>query len=223
MNPCRVLIVDDDVRQCREIRRLLEMNGFQAQEAYGAVQAKEQARAFHPNVILAEICMAGTDGIALCKQLRADAATSLIPTVLITGSSAPDELFEAAEKGLGLGHIHKIKDFSNLLTHIREATRSSASAVRDDPEKFLIDSIAQRIWIKGREVAALPPRRFQLLCALLTKGRPLARGELLAAVWGNRDNVNVVDVTIHRLRRDIRHFPEARLRKTSDGYFLTIG
>lgn len=82
-----VLIVEDDRETRRFYTTVLALNGFRTEEAHNGFQALEKATAAHPDLILTDIAVPGLDGIELCRRLRADAGTSQIPVLAVTGYS----------------------------------------------------------------------------------------------------------------------------------------
>lgn len=65
----RVLIVDDDRVVADTLSLIFEKGGFDSLACYSAEHALEQAREFHPNLLLCDIAMPGRDGIALVHDI----------------------------------------------------------------------------------------------------------------------------------------------------------
>lgn len=217
----RVLVVDDESEQRRVYRRLLETHGLEVRSASSAAEALEITADGErcPHLILSDIAMPGMDGVSLLKILRSNPDTAEIPAILMTGLELPPGLMAAAAEALGVGPVHlKGGAFADLLARIQEQLRTPPRA-----KGVVVDPVQRTIWIDGRRLPALPARRFQLLCALLRQPRELSREELLDAVWDAKDNINVVDVTVLRLRRDLRDFPLLRIETVPAGYRLVIG
>jgi CheY-like chemotaxis protein len=82
-----VLIVDDapDIRQIHT--RFLHCSGMEVFTAENGTRALDAARRGVPDVIVTDVDMPVMDGLALCRQLRADAATRDIVVVVTAGSS----------------------------------------------------------------------------------------------------------------------------------------
>ncbi len=66
----KILIVDDELQACENIKRFLTREGFSAACATSGVEALEKARLTHPDAVLLDIRMPGIDGIETLKQLR---------------------------------------------------------------------------------------------------------------------------------------------------------
>jgi DNA-binding response OmpR family regulator len=98
-----VLIVEDD----RETRTLyastLAREGFRTAEAHNGFQALEKATENLPDLILSDIAVPGLDGIELCRRLRADRRTELVPILAVTGYG--DREYAARAMGAGANHV----------------------------------------------------------------------------------------------------------------------
>lgn len=80
----RVLIVDDDPNMVALLSRLLEKEGMKIDAEYGGEAALAHIAASQPDLVLLDIVMPGMDGFEVCRRLKADPATALIPVVLVT-------------------------------------------------------------------------------------------------------------------------------------------
>ena len=88
----RVLVVDD-VPQVRQLfGRFLAMSGMQPSFAADGVEGLAAARAAIPDLVLCDLEMPRLDGVALCRALRADAATRRVPILAVTGGGGPPSL-----------------------------------------------------------------------------------------------------------------------------------
>jgi DNA-binding response OmpR family regulator len=223
--PPRILIVDDEPAQRQILSRLLAARGFQPVAAASAAEALEKlSSAGAPRLMLIDVSMPGVDGITLLKALRASPATALVPMILMSGLAVPSSLMEAAAAALGAGPIFfKGDDPETLLARVGAALESLPPARAGAQAAVVIDPVKRTMRIGERLIPPLPPHRFQVLCALARAPRALGREELLALVWNGSDNLNLVDVTIARLRRDLSPFRELAIETTPGGYRLAVG
>jgi two-component system cell cycle response regulator DivK len=93
-----ILIVEDNDKNMKLVRDLLQYNGFTTLEATTAEDGIALARERLPDLVLMDIQLPGMDGIAALAELRRDPATSRIPVVALTASVMKEdrERFEAA-------------------------------------------------------------------------------------------------------------------------------
>src|SRR5437870_5046011 len=93
-----ILVVDDapDVRQIHT--RFLYGSGMEVFTAENGTLALDAARRAVPDVIVTDVDMPVMDGLDLCRQLRADAATRNIVVVVVTGH-VPDQAQAALDAG----------------------------------------------------------------------------------------------------------------------------
>src|SRR5580700_154007 len=89
----RILVVDDHPTIAGLMSQLLTQRGYDVVTAADAQQAEAEVRRQAPDLILSDVRMPGKSGYELCRELKADPATRLIPFVLITGlSDSADKL-----------------------------------------------------------------------------------------------------------------------------------
>jgi two-component system, cell cycle response regulator DivK len=96
----RVLVVDDLEEQRDIYTSILRHHGYTVLEATSGDEAIRQAREGLPDVILLDIMLAGTDGIAVADHLKADPATAHIPIVALTVLGSPEDESRALEAGV---------------------------------------------------------------------------------------------------------------------------
>jgi two-component system, cell cycle response regulator DivK len=79
-----ILIVEDNEKNMKLTRDLLQFNGFRTVEATTAEQGLALAAEHHPDLILMDIQLPGMDGVAALERLRVDPVTAPIPVVALT-------------------------------------------------------------------------------------------------------------------------------------------
>ena len=98
-----VLIVEDDPETRSFYLTVFERDGFRIHQAHNGLQALEKAIESAPDLIITDIAVPGIDGIELCRRLRADDRTRLIPVLAVTGYDDrhyPDRVIDA-----GANHV----------------------------------------------------------------------------------------------------------------------
>jgi two-component system, cell cycle response regulator DivK len=110
-----VLIVEDNEKNLKLARDLLQYHGFRTLEAPDAETGLRLATDHAPDVILMDIELPGMDGVTALEHLRADPATSACAVVAVTASVMPADRERFVRAGFD-GYIEKpidIKAFPN--------------------------------------------------------------------------------------------------------------
>ena len=82
-----ILIVEDNEKNRKLVRDVLQVKGYQTIESETAEEGIKLALAKSPALILMDIQLPGIDGITALKQLRAEPKTKSIPVIAITASA----------------------------------------------------------------------------------------------------------------------------------------
>jgi len=82
-----VLVVDDEARNRKLLRDLLGFRGYATCEAENGEQALQVVATMPLDVVLLDVMMPGLDGFEVCRQIKANPATSQIPVLLVTALS----------------------------------------------------------------------------------------------------------------------------------------
>ena len=81
-----ILIVEDNPKNLKLVRDILQVTGYQTVEAETGEEGVRLARERQPALILMDIQLPGMSGIEALGRLRADATTRMIPVIAITAS-----------------------------------------------------------------------------------------------------------------------------------------
>src|SRR6185503_1538987 len=95
----RILVVDDKLDTLLLLRELLSSRGYDIITATEAEEAKQMVHTERPELILLDVIMPGKSGYELCRELKEDPITRLIPVVMITGLSDRDDRVRGIEAG----------------------------------------------------------------------------------------------------------------------------
>ena len=82
-----ILIVEDNEKNLKLVRDVLQFNGYQTIEAGTAEDGVRLAKSRIPDLILMDIQLPGMDGITALGELRADPTTRAIPVIAVTASA----------------------------------------------------------------------------------------------------------------------------------------
>jgi two-component system OmpR family response regulator len=228
-----ILVVDDDPELRQLLRTYLERNGYRVTtvgDGTGMWQLLERARV---DLLVLDIMLPGTDGLDLCRTLR---ARSRLPVIML--SARGDEMDRVL--GLEMGaDDYLAKPFSarELLARIKGVLRRVRDLPLDSldeaPERlgfagWTLDTRARHLISPQGLVVALSQAEFRLLQVLVTHpNRPLTRDQLLDLTQGREAGPfdRSIDVLIGRLRRrlgDDGKSPELIKTARGQGYLLAV-
>src|SRR5436309_5789770 len=117
----RILVVDDTPQNVKLLEVLLLARGHQVLSAPSGEEALRAVANDHPDLVLLDILMPGMDGYEVCRQLRADPETRVLPIVMITASGEQEKV-KALEVGAD-DFITKPFDKSELLARVGSLLR----------------------------------------------------------------------------------------------------
>jgi DNA-binding response OmpR family regulator len=204
-----VLVVDDEPIVRDVAVRYLEQEGYRTLEAADGDTAKALLEQETPSLVVLDLMLPGTDGLALCRWIR---ARSDLPVIMVTA------LGEEADRlaGLQLGaDDYLTKPFSprELVARVKAVLRRSAPGLAKaeliEASDLVIDA-GRREVRKGGSCLDLTALEFDLLWFLAGHpNRVFTREELMEAVWGYRSALDTGTVTVHvrRLRAKIEDDP----------------
>src|ERR1700683_3332935 len=95
----RILVVDDNAAIAALMSQLLTMRGYEVVTAGDAPQAEAEVQRQAPDLILSDVRMPGKSGYDLCRDLKENPSTRLIPFVLITGLTDSADKLRGIEAG----------------------------------------------------------------------------------------------------------------------------
>ena len=97
--PPRVLVVDDNTNTMSLMRDLLATRGYDVVAVPDAAQAEAEILRRPPDVVLSDVVMPGKSGYELCREMKENPATRLVPFILITGLSEREDRVRGIEAG----------------------------------------------------------------------------------------------------------------------------
>ncbi len=94
-----ILLVEDNLVNAALMTELLASRGYSTIAVQNAAAAEAEIGREAPDLILLDVVMPGKNGYELCRELKEDARTRLIPIVMITGLSAQEDRVKGIEAG----------------------------------------------------------------------------------------------------------------------------
>jgi putative two-component system response regulator len=95
----RILVVDDNQDNAYLMKELLCSRGYEVSTAHNAEEAERKISASPPDLVLLDVIMPGKSGYQLCRELKEDPVTRLVPVVMITGLSEREDKVRGIEAG----------------------------------------------------------------------------------------------------------------------------
>lgn len=178
----RVLVVDDIDGNIRLSRSLLEVDGHELTVARSGVEALAMVAEVPPDVILLDVRMPGLDGFEVCRRLKANGATRLVPVVLVTASEDPDDKLRGLEAGAD-DFISKPFNAHELRARVRSLVRIKRFTDDLDSADTVILSLAQTIEARDPSTEG-HCRRLSLYAAALGRRVGLGPEDLEALLRG---------------------------------------
>jgi two-component system OmpR family response regulator len=214
----RILIVEDEVKIARAIRRGLEREGYATEVAATGQEAILRAIEQDYDAIVLDVMIPAPDGFAVCRQMRA--RNRWAPVLMLTARDSVEDRIRGLDAGAD-DYLVKPFSFGELLARLRALLRRApaerpailqAGDVTLDPSAHVVTRAGQPVELSARE--------FALLEFLMRRaGQVLTRTAILEHVWDYRfdGDSNVVDVYIGYLRRKLEEPFGAPLIRTVRG------
>jgi two-component system phosphate regulon response regulator PhoB len=217
--PDRDIVVIEDEDAIRDVVEYnLQREGFVVRTARDGREGLRMVREQVPKLVVLDLMLPEMDGLELCRALRDDAATRLVPVIMLTAKGDESDIV----LGLGVGaddYVEKPFSPKELVARVRAILRrnepvESAAAEIDadlerDPERqrvelgaIVVDPDRHEVLIDGAEVK-FTRTELRLLHVLVRRpGRVYTREQLVERVMG--ENAWITDRTIDVHVRAIR-------------------
>jgi DNA-binding response OmpR family regulator len=189
----RVAVIDDEANLRAALESGLRTRGFEVRSAADAVRGAELVRAWHPDAVILDIVMPGTDGLSLIPALR---RITEAPILLLSARGDVETRVEGFERGAD-DYLGKPFSFDELVARLRGALRRPRledvrTIAYADVE---VDLILRTVVRAGRSIPQLSRYEFDLFATLLRQPRRVfTREQLLDLVWGAQSETTVASV-----------------------------
>ena len=200
----RVLVVEDQVKMARLIRRGLESEAIAVDVTERGEDALWMAGSTDYDAIVLDVMLPGIDGFETCSRLRKDDVWA--PVLMLTARDSVEDRVAGLDGGAD-DYLTKPFSYSELFARLRALVRRGPAerpAVLEVGD-LRMDPARRRVW-RGEVDISLSVKEFAMLETFMRRpGDVLSRLQLLEHAWdyGYENRSNVVNVYINYLRGKI--------------------
>ncbi len=204
-----ILVVDDEPIVRDVLVRYLRRDGFTTLEAADGDAARDLIARGAPHLVVLDVMLPGTDGLALCRWIR---ERSSVPVIMLTARGEETDRIVGLELG---ADDYVTKPFSprEVAARVRSVLRRS-HAEPPTGERLVFDGLAidaatREVELDGRPLK-LTAKEFDLLLFMASHPRRVfSREQLMQRVWGYTSALDTGTVTVHlrRLRTKVERDP----------------
>ena len=224
----RLLIVEDEAAIRSGLVDVFVYHGYEVEAAEHGDDGLRMALGGNFDLILLDVMLPGIDGFEICNRIRQQDRQQ--PVIMLTAKSSDEDIVQ----GLTLGaddYIAKPFSVTQLVLRVQAVLRRSGVGESATREIRLNNGLVIDTENLSAGDTVFTRREMDLLQYLCQHaGRPVAREELLARVWGYANHMEIetrtVDIHIAKLRRKIESDPanpEAIVTVRGAGYRLVLG
>ena len=118
----RILVVDDQAPNRKLLTDLLRTKGYTVETASGGQEALVKVRASRPDLVLLDVVMPDLSGYEVCKIIRSDPDTGVLPIIMVTALDPTEERVKGLEAGAD-DFLTKPINVAELLARVRSLLR----------------------------------------------------------------------------------------------------
>ena len=211
----RVLLVEEDERIVRFIKRGLEAEGYGVDVARDGEEGLDMGRGNY-DVIILDLLLPKKIGTEVCQELRS--AKIKTPLLMLTAKDALQDKVQGLQVGAD-DYLTKPFAFEELIARVQALLRRGPYCEVAPKLKVADLTLNQetREVRRGKKVLSLTAKEYALLRYLMSRpNKPLSRTMILEQVWGYHNDTltNVVDVYIRYLRKKVDSGASKKLIQT---------
>jgi two-component system alkaline phosphatase synthesis response regulator PhoP len=201
----KILIVEDDLEAREILKRCLEQEGFEVQEAQTGEQGLKLANSLAPNLMILDLNLPGIDGFEVLKNLT----NPKFPIVVVTARQDDTDKVIGLELGAD-DYLTKPFNPRVLLAQIHALLRRVGSALQEKTSpsiltagELVLNLSEQTLKIKETSISLTVTEYSILKLFMQNQGKVLARHYILDQIWGSEffGEMRVVDLHIRNLRK----------------------
>ncbi|MFH1427994.1 MAG: response regulator transcription factor [Patescibacteria group bacterium] len=199
-----ILVVEDQVKITRFIKKGLEMEHYTVDTVYDGKEALEKAEINNYDLIILDIMLPKLDGIGVCKKLRGNKIDT--PIIMLTAKDTIQDRIKGLDAGAD-DYLVKPFAFGELLARIRALLRreKTVKSAKLQIADLILDPATHDVYRAGKEIP-LSSKEYRLLDYMMRRpGHVCTRTMIGEHIWGYNftDDSNVIDVYISYLRSKV--------------------
>jgi adenylate cyclase len=97
--PRKILVIDDMPRNSKLLDDLLTVKGYSVETAASGAEGLEKIESWQPDLILLDIMMPEMNGYEVCRKIRENPETEILPVVMVTSLDGPEERTKGLDAG----------------------------------------------------------------------------------------------------------------------------
>ena len=199
-----ILVVEDEVKITRFIKRGLEMEHYTVDTAYDGEEALEKTEINNYDLIILDVMIPKIDGIETCRQIREKKIDT--PIIMLTARDTVGDRIKGLDAGAD-DYLIKPFAFGELVARIRALLRreKSVKSTKLQVGNLILDPSKHEIYREDKEIY-LSSKEYRLLDYMMRRpGHVCTRTMIGEHIWGYNftDESNVIDVYISYLRKKV--------------------
>lgn len=214
----RLLVVEDEKKVARFLRKGLEEEHYAVDVAYDGEEALDMAEVYDYDLVLLDIMLPKIDGMTVLRRIREN--DNLVPILMLTAKDSVENIVKGLDAGCD-DYLTKPFAFSELLARIRALLRREREA-----KDSVLEIADLRLSLPTREVTRagkkidLTAKEYALLEYFMRNpNRVLTRTIISEHVWDYHfdTDTNIIDVYVNFLRKKIDRDYDLKLVHTIRG------
>ena len=143
--PAKILVVDDTPRNVKLLADVLTVKGYSVATAASGREALAQIEAEQPDLVLLDVVMPEMSGYEVCRKIRENPATQILPVVMVTALDPGEERVKGIDAGAD-DFLTKPINQAELLARVRSLLR-----IKDLHDQVQTQAVELSEWSKTLE------------------------------------------------------------------------
>lgn len=199
-----ILVVEDEIKITRFIKRGLEMEHYTVDVAYNGEDALEKIELNSYDLIILDIMLPKKSGVELVGELREKRIET--PVIMLTAKDTIEDRIAGLDAGAD-DYLVKPFAFGELVARIRALLRREkvVKSTRLEIDDLILDPATHEVTRNGKELK-LSSKEYRLLDYMMRRPNHVCTRTMIGEhIWGYNftDDSNVIDVYISYLRKKV--------------------